>query len=185
MEDSQIITLYIRRDETAIVETDRKYGPFCRRLAENILAVREDAEECVSDTYHAAWNAIPPEEPRSLRAFLGRIVRNLSISRWRAGRAQKRCGGMEVLLSELEDCVPAGETAEEGLERRVLGELISRWLDGLPAEDRRLFIRRYWYGEAAGALAEETGRTANQMAQRMLRLRTSLRKALEAEGVDL
>lgn len=185
MEDQQIITLYQSRDETAITETDRKYGPFCRRVAENILTVREDAEECVSDTYHAAWNTIPPQEPRSLRAFLGRIVRNLSLDRWRAGRAKKRYHGVEVLLSELEDCVPGGETAEEALDRRALGELISRWLEGLPEEDRCLFLRRYWYGDAVKTLAEEIGCTENQMAQRMLRLRKALRRALEAEGVDL
>lgn len=185
MDDPQIIALYFQRNETAIRETDRKYGPFCRRMAENILTLREDAEECVNDTYHTAWNTIPPEEPRSLRAFLGRIVRNLSISRWRAGRAQKRYGGMEVLLSELDDCVPAGNLVEESLDRQALAGSIGAWLDGLPEEDRRLFVRRYWYGDAANALAEEIGCTANQMAQRMLRLRKSLKSALEAEGVDI
>ena len=185
MDDSQIVALYFRRDENAITETDRKYGPFCRRVAENILTAREDAEECVNDTYHAAWNAIPPEEPRSLRAFLGRIVRNLSISRWRAGRAKKRYHGMEVLLSELDDCVPAGDSPAEELDRAALAEAIGAWLEGLPAEDRRLFLRRYWYGDGVNLLAEETGRTPNQMARRMLRLRKSLRQALEAEGVSI
>lgn len=183
MEDAQIVALYFRRDEAAITETDRKYGPFCRRMAENILTLREDAEECVNDAYHAAWNAMPPQEPRSLRAFLGRIVRNLAISRWRAGRARKRYPGMELMLSELDDCVPAGDPVEEAMDRRALSEAISSWLDGLPAEDRRLFVRRYWYGDAASDLARETGCTANQMAQRMLRLRRGLRQALEAEGV--
>lgn len=185
MDDPQIIALYFQRNETAIRETDRKYGPFCRRMAENILTLREDAEECVNDTYHTAWNTIPPEEPRSLRAFLGRIVRNLSISRWRAGRAQKRYGGMEVLLSELDDCVPAGNLVEEALDRQALAGSISAWLDGLPAQERRLFLRRYWYGDAVNALAAEAGCTANQMAQRMLRLRKSLKSALEAEGVNV
>lgn len=185
MEDGQIIALYFRRDETAITETDRKYGPFCRRVAENILTLREDAEECVNDTYHTAWNAMPPEEPRCLRAYLGRIVRNLSISRWRAGRAQKRYNGMEVLLSELEDCVPGGEAVEEALDRQRLAEAISVWLEGLAKEDRTLFVRRYWYGDAVKDLAASCGCTAGQMAQRMLRLRKSLKRELEAEGVSL
>lgn len=182
MEDHQIIALYFRRDEAAISETDRKYGPLCRRVAVNILTIREDAEECVNDAYHAAWNAIPPEEPRSLGAFLGRIVRNLSISRWRAGRAKKRFDGMETLLSELDDCVPGGEDVSGAVERMALAEVISRWLESLPREDRSLFIRRYWYGEAVRDLAAERGRSPNQTAQRLRRLRLSLRKALEAEG---
>lgn len=185
MEDAQIISLFFRRDESALAETDRKYGPFCRQTARNILTLRENAEECVNDTYHAAWNAIPPQEPRSLRAFLGRIVRNLAITRWRAGRARKRYDGMEVLLSELDDCVPGGEGTEEAADRHWLGELISSWLEGLPEEDRRLFVRRYWYGDGVGELARETGCTPNQMAQRMLRLRKGLRGVLEQEGAAL
>lgn len=185
MEDSQIISLYFQRNESALTETDRKYGPFCRHLAGNILTLPEDAEECVNDTYHAAWNAIPPQEPRSLRAFLGRVVRNLAITRWRSMRAQKRCAGMEVLLSELDDCVPAGDQVAEAMDRRALGELISRWLGGLQEEDRRLFVRRYWYGDPAAELARETGCTPNQMAQRMLRLRRGLRRVLEQEGVAI
>lgn len=184
MDDDRIIELYFRRDETAIAETDRKYGAFCRRVAINILSIREDAEECVNDTYHAAWSKMPPELPQSLRAFLGRITRNLSISRYRANHAQKRYGGMEVLLSELDDCVPSGERVEQTADRHALSALISGWLDTLSAEDRALFVRRYWYGDAVQALARECGCTPNQMAQRMLRLRKSLKAVLEQEGVE-
>ena len=106
MDDAAIIELYWARDEDAIVQTQQKYGPYCRTIAKNILGVPEDAEECVSDTWHRAWNAMPPQRPDSLGAFLGRIVRNLSISRWRRERAQKRYAGLEEQLSELEDCPP-------------------------------------------------------------------------------
>ena len=98
MDDETIIKLYFQRSERAISETDAKYGPYCRSIALNILSVREDAEECLNDTWHAAWNRMPPDLPQCLRAFLGRITRNLSISRFRADHAQKRFSGMEVLL---------------------------------------------------------------------------------------
>lgn len=185
MEDQQIIDLYNARCEQAISETDRKYGSFCRQLALSILTIREDAEECVSDTYFTVWNKIPPELPRSLRAFLGRITRNLCISRYRANHAQKRYSGMDLLLSELNDCVPAPKTTEELADSRRLGELISQWLDTLSAEDRVLFVRRYWYGDALRDLALEAGCGTNQLAHRMLRLRSRLRAALEAEGVGI
>ena len=109
MEDAQIIEMYWLRDEGAIRETDSKYGAFCQRIAMNILGSFEDCEECVSDTYGRCWDTMPPQRPGSLRAYLGTIIRNLSISRYRASRAQKRFGGAEVLLSELSDCVPAPE----------------------------------------------------------------------------
>lgn len=183
MEDGQIIELYHSRDEAAIAESEKKYGGLCRCIAMGILSVREDAEECVSDTWHAAWRKMPPERPGSLRAFLGRITRNLSISRYRANRAQKRYDGMEVMLSELSDCIPSPNDVERHLDRSFLAGTISRWLDSLPGEDRRLFVRRYWYGDSVQALALESGCPAGRMAQRMLRLRRSLKTVLEKEGI--
>ena len=96
MEDIQIIDLYWLRDERAISETDSKYGAFCHRIAMNILHSFQDSEECVSDTYGRCWDTMPPQRPGSLRAYLGTIIRNLSISRYRASRAQKRFGGAEL-----------------------------------------------------------------------------------------
>ena len=185
MDDLAIVELYHRREERAIAETDKKYGGLCRAIALRLLGIREDAEECVNDTWYAAWDKMPPERPQSLGAFLGRIPRNLSVSRWRQSRAQKRYSGMEVLLSELEECVPAPGTVEEDLERRQLAQAISVWLDTLGAEDRRLFIRRYWYGGGVKELAEEAGERANTLSQRLSRLRKNLRIFLESEGVEL
>ena len=98
MEDETIIDLYFAREERAIAETGKKYGGYCRSIAFNILHSHEDTEECVSDTWLHTWNAIPPTRPGCLRAFLGRITRNLSFTRWEAARAQKRGGGQTELL---------------------------------------------------------------------------------------
>lgn len=102
MEDQEIVELYFHRDEQAIVQTDRKYGPYCYSVAYNVLSDQEDARECVSDTYLAAWNRIPPARPSLLGAFLGKITRHLSIDRWRRRSAYKRTGGqMTFALEEL------------------------------------------------------------------------------------
>lgn len=182
--DDEIIELYHLRSESAISETDRKHGTFCRRLAMNILTSREDVEECVSDTWLAAWNSMPPDRPSSLRAFLGRITRNLSISRFRRNHAAKRYAGMEILLSELEECIPDG-AAEVEIERRLLSDIISRWLDSLSDVDRVMFVRRYWYGDSVKELAYLYGETQNQTAKRMQRLRQNLREVLEKEGIEI
>ena len=184
MEDMEIIALFERRSQEAIAETSRKYGPYCQTIAGNLLP-REDAEECVSDTWLTAWNRIPPARPLRLGAFLGKITRTLAISRWRGLHAQKRDAGLTTLLSELEDCLPDPRGLEEVVETRALGRLLSDWLRALPREDRVLFLRRYWYGVPVKDLAREAGCTDNQMAQRMRRLRAALRKRLEQEGIDL
>lgn len=181
MDDLAIVALYHRRDQQAIVESDKKYGALCRSIALRLLGLREDMEECVNDTWLAAWNRMPPDRPQSLGAFLGRLTRNLSISRWRRDHAQKRYHGIEILLSELEDCVPAPGTVEETLERQLLAQSISAWLDGLKQADRRLFIRRYWYGDEVKALAAERGEEANTLSQRLRRLRKDLKTFLESE----
>lgn len=113
MEDMQIVKLFWSRDEAAIRETNAKYGGLLHTIALNILSNHEDSEECVSDTYSKAWNAMPPQKPNSLAAYLGRIVRNLSINRWYEHRAQKRYNGADVLLSELSECVPSTNNVEK------------------------------------------------------------------------
>ena len=185
MEDKEIIKLYFQRNETAITETATKYGAFCHKIAMNILSIHEDAEECINDTYHSVWNQIPPTNPDSFRAFLGRITRNLSISRFRALHSKKRYAGMELMLSELEECIPSQNTIERTIESKELSEYINEWLTALAEQDAMLFIRRYWYGDSVQELAKKTDPTAAKMAQTMLRLRKSLKAYLEEKGVTL
>ena len=185
MEDSRIVALYWDRQESAIEESKQKYGSFCSRIAWNILSNHEDTEECVSDTWLRAWNNIPPTRPNSLRAFFGRIVRNLSLSRYREKHAQKRYAPMEQLLRELEDCIPAPENPEKTAETAELARIIDGWLGSLPRQDRILFLRRYWFGDSVNTLATECGTKPNTLAKKMLRLRLSLREVLEKEGYGL
>ncbi|NLJ40351.1 MAG: sigma-70 family RNA polymerase sigma factor [Clostridiales bacterium] len=183
MEDYEIIDLYWNREETAIQETMNKYGRFCYSIAINILSISEDAEECVSDTYHKVWNSIPPKKPLAFRGWLGRIVRNLSINRWHYNRAQKRYNGIEILLSELSDCIPDTDTTEGILEDQALSQYINDWLDTLSATERRLFVLRYWNGVGLNHLATSFSTTPNKLAGKMYRLRTSLRAYLTERGV--
>jgi RNA polymerase sigma-70 factor (ECF subfamily) len=185
MEDEAIIELYWQRSERAIEETRVKYGAYCYQIAFNLLRSPEDAEETVSDTYHAAWNAMPPEKPNCLRAWLGKVVRNLSLGRWNREHRMKRDAGMTELLGELADCLPSPDTAEKAMEAKELRDAIDRWLDSLGRTDRVLFLRRYWYGLSLQELAHREGTSPARLAQRMLRLRQSLRKALEKEGIRL
>lgn len=185
LEEKAILGLYFAREEQAIRETDRKFGNLCRHIAWNILGCREDVEECVNDTWLAVWNRIPPERPDCLGAYLGRIVRNLAVSRYRENHAQKRYGPMEVLLSELEECIPDRNRLEDEIDGRLLTAYIRDWLGTLPKEDRVLFVRRYWYGDSVNTLAVESLRSGAQMAQKMLNLRRRLKIYLEAKGVDV
>lgn len=185
MEDLQIIDLYFERNEAAIHETAAKYGLFCHKIALNILSVEADAEECVNDAYLQAWNAIPPQRPDKLRAWLGRVVRNISINLWNKNHRQKRYAGIEQLMDELEDCIPSPQTVEHQIEEQELTEAINTWLASLPRDDRVLFVRRYWQGSTVNELAKETGTESKKLARRMYDLRQHLKSALEKEGYSL
>ena len=184
MEDREIVALYHARDEGAISETAAKYGAFCLRIALNLLGIREDADECVNDTWLAAWRRMPPELPASLRAFLGRITRNLSLDRLRR-RAARRGGGAVLALEELSDCLPARETAESEFDRRELARALERFLDGPNERQRRLFLLRYWYLRPVKEAAAELGMRENAASAALFRLRRALRTFLEQEGVAI
>ncbi len=186
MEDSAIIDLYWDRDQSAITETARKYGGFLWNISWNILRSHGDAEECVNDTYLRTWNAIPPARPTALQAWLGRIARNLSLDRWKQARTQKRGGdSMEVLLGELDDCIPAPHGTEAALEDREIAALISAFLRKLPAESRVIFLRRYWYGQDLGQIAAQLNCGQGKVKSSLYRTRQALRAYLEQEGVSI
>ena len=185
-EDEKIIELYWQRDQQAIQETAGKYGIFLHSIAWNILRSHGDAEECVNDTYLRTWNAIPPARPSAFRTWLGRIVRNLSLDRWKQGRTQKRGGGeMELLLGELDGCVPSPRCTESHLEDQEVASLISAFLRRLPWEARVIFLRRYWFGDDLAAIAARLGCGQGKVKSSLFRTRNALRTYLEQEGVSV
>lgn len=184
MDDHAIIELFYSRSETAIHETSQKYGNYCSRIAMNILANKEDSEECVSDTYFKTWNAIPPQRPKVLRSFLGRITRNLSLNRYKEKRRQKRGGDeVDLLLSELEGCVSSDHTVETELERGRIAGTINKFLYSIEIEHRVIFIRRYWYVDSISSIAKRLGVSESKVKSVLFRTRNRLRAYLEKEGV--
>ena len=158
MEDKKIIELYWDRDESAIVETQKKYGNYCYSIAKGILRQREDAEEVTNDTYAGAWNCIPPHRPEILRTFLGKITRHLSLKRIREKMAQKRgCGEAELVLEELEECIPSASRVEQTMEEKELAEILNSFLEKLPVTQRRVFVCRYWYFDSVEDIAKHFG----------------------------
>ena len=183
MEDHQIVELYWQKNADAISETSNKYGGYCFAIADYILNNTEDSEECVNDTWHHVWNAIPPQKPNVLRMFLAKITRNLSVNRFKARNAEKRGGGEILLvLDELADCL-AGETdVEREYEGRELEQCIRRFVRGLPERDGNVFVRRYFFTEPVAAVAERYGLTENNVMVILSRTRKKLRLKLVKEG---
>ncbi len=186
MEDHQIIELYFVRSETAIAQTEKKYGRYCCKIAFNILQNREDSEECVNDTYLKAWNAMPPSRPGRLQIFLGKITRNLALDRFQWNRTAKRGRGtVNLSLEELQECIPAPGTPEQVIEQKELIGAINSFLEGLGKESRKMFLMRYWNMSSIQEIALSYGMTESGVKSALMRTRRKLKAYLEQEGISL
>ncbi len=186
MDDNEIIGLFLARDEGAIEAASREYGAYCAAIANGILDDPGAAEECVNDVWLKCWQSIPPQRPRSLKGFAGRIARNLALSVRRAQAAEKRGGGqVQLALDELSEVVSGGETPEGALDRQAFRAALDGFLADLPQRNRSLFLRRYWYLDSVERLAKQFGMSKTQVTTTLHRLRQRLRAHLEQEGFEL
>lgn len=186
MEDNQIVDLFWERRETAISETAKKYGKLCFSVAQNILNNHEDSEECVNDTYLEAWNAIPPQRPTVLSAFLAKITRNNALSRIRFLNQKKRKNGKtDVLLSELENCLPSNKSAEDKFDEAYVAEIINKYLSGISKCKASIFVFRYFFCYSIEEISEKTGYSQNKITSMLFRMRGELRKQMIKGGVEL
>lgn len=184
MDDKQIVDLFWKRSEDAIKETSKKYGRYCHFIASRILHNEEDAKECVNDTYLKAWETIPPKKPEMLSAYLGKITRNLALNRWEYYDAKKRGNGqLSVILEEVKECIPATNHTESIVDRLYLTEVLNRFLAALPAEKRKIFVRRYWYMSDIKEIAKDFHMSESKVKMSLLRLRKECQEFLEKEGI--
>lgn len=183
MKDDEIIDLYFNRNERAIKETDIKYGRYCEKIAGNILGNNLDVEECLDDTYLKVWNRIPPTRPSILRAFIGKIIRETSINRYKASRTYKRGGGVvDELLDELEECIPDNSNVELSILGQELAGIIRDFVRELNKKEAYIFTARYFYAEEISHIAERYGMSRHNATVVLGRLRKKLRERLIKEG---
>ena len=181
MEDKRIVDLYWDRSESAISETQTKYGRLLYSLSFSLLSSREDAEECVNDTYIAAWNSMPDERPEYLGAFLCKIDRRISINKYNSLHRQKR-GGASLIIEELSDCIPS-EDPYDAYENERLKTTLNRFLGELPAEKRVAFVKRYFYSKPIRDISYEMKISEGKLKTMLFRIREQLYSLLEKEGL--
>ncbi len=185
MDDEKIIEMLFSRAEESISVIDKKYGATCKKIAEDILGNEQDAEECVSDAYLGVWNTVPPERPNPFSTFLYRILRNLSLKKLTANKAKKRSAMFEELITELEEYLPSAETVENRMEQMELAKAIDEFLETLTPDNRKVFLRRYWFSESYEQIAEDLCMSKGNVSMRLVRTREKMRKFLEERGIDI
>lgn len=184
MDDLRIIELYFERDEQAIKETDAKYGRLCHSIAYHILNNHEDSEECVNDTYAGVWNAIPPTRPNNFMAFLCKIARNLSLKRLEFMKREKRSPEVLISLEELAAVLPDERYAPDASDEDV-SKLISKFLRSQKEDIRNVFIRKYYFFDSVGEIAERYSFTESKVKNMLFYTRNKLKDYLIKEGVEI
>lgn len=183
LDDASIIDLYWERSEEAITATDEKYKGLCLHIAGNILSDRCDAEECLNDTYLAMWNKIPESRPKYLPAFIGRIIRNISLKRCEYNNARKRNPEVMLSLDELDECIPSSIDVESSCDAAELGRIITEFLKSQSKRSRVVFVRRYWYYDSVKEISKKLDIPENTVKQLLFRTRKQLKEYLRKEGL--
>ncbi len=182
MDDGKILKLYLERSESAIEETDKKYGRYCHSISFNILSSSEDAAEVVNDTYLKVWNTVPPNKPNPLKPYVGMVTRQLSLNRYESRQAKKRGGETALALDELSECISDSDIGEDIGESVALSDSMNRFLKGLSKDVRRVFVRRYFYVSSISDIARDFGMKESAVTMTLSRTRKKLRDFLEKEG---
>lgn len=180
MKDSDIVDLYWKRDQSAITESDVKYGKMLRSVSNNFVPTAQDAEECVNDTYFKAWNQMPTDRPDKLGAYLTKIVRAVSVDRYRAETADRR-GGPAITSEELSDMIPSDFSIDDHIDSQLLKEKINEFLAGLSKFSRIVFVKRYFYCESIMQICADTELTSSQVKTSLFRSREKLYEILKKE----
>lgn len=183
MHDGEITDLFFQRSESAIDELSKKYGKLCSSIARNITGNEQDAQECVNDAYLAAWNTIPPARPDPLAAYVCRLVRNLSINRYKFNHSKKRNTDYDLCLCELENTLFDSGGLDESMDDSSIAARINEYLSALCEGDRVIFLRRFWYFDSYKKISQMTNIKEGTIRTRISRIKSGLRDYLSEKGV--
>ncbi len=184
--DSDIIELYFARNEAAISVTGRKYGKYLFTIGNNILNNKWDSEDCLNDTYFTAWNRIPPERPTYLQMFLSKIMRDISVSKYRKLKSKKRISSELVIsMDELGDCIVSDADINEDLLMKEIVDILNKFLSDITKRERFVFICRYYYCDSVKEIARMLEVSAKTVYRELEFIRAKLRFTLEKEGIDI
>ncbi len=183
IKDSELVELYLSRNELAVEQTEKLYGKRLKGLAKSFLSDMRDVEECVNDTYLKAWNSIPPQKPDDLFSYLARLCRCTAYNIIDKQQTSKRSAQLVELTHEMEECIP-DNSRSASQDDKFISALINEFLNTLSCDKCDMFVKRYWYGESVEQIAKEMGFTKSKVKTTLHRTRDKLRKFLEKKGVQ-
>lgn len=183
MEDQMIIDLLFARSEEAIRAVSEKYGSLCKRVSSRILNSSEDVEECMNDTFLVLWNTIPPQKPESLPAYICKVLRNVSLKKYRYNTAEKRNASYNCSVEELVEHLEGKDDVLRKLEEKELAAALNQFLETCKPVDRVIFVKKYYLFLETEEIAKQMHLTKNYVNVHLFRTREKLKAFMEEGGL--
>lgn len=184
LSDETIIGMYWQREESAIKETDIKYGQFLFRIAYGILHDRLDCEECQNDTYLGIWKAIPPTRPAVFPAFITRIMRRIAINKYKEKTSKKRIPSeLTSSIEDYESTLASNDTVDSNLSAEEVGRIINDYVNELPERQRYIFIARFYMAESVESIADDLNIAMATVYRELDKIKQGLKLHLEKNEV--
>lgn len=181
MTDNEIIKLLENRSEKGLSELSKKFTRLIMKITRGILSSQTDAEECANDTLLSVWNAIPPDRPDNLTAYICKIARRKTINRLRYNKSPIRDSS---LLTELDECLPSdARSIEEAAELSELTAALNEWLDTLSEQNKQLFMERYFNALPIKDAAKACSMSLTAATTALSRMRNSLKNYLDERSL--
>lgn len=183
MSEALVERLWQRRED-ALADVERAYGALCKKISFQILRQSQDVEECLNDTLLKVWNSIPPNRPEHLGQYVCKIMRRVSLDKYRYLNRKKRQGTqVDLVFAELTSDLCADDVFERHFESEHITQVLNRFLESAEARERLIFLRRYWYLDSIKDIAKQLQMNENTIKTILSRSRAKLRTELEREGV--
>lgn len=176
----RVIRALESRDSTVLVEIEKNYGALMRKLASNLGLNPSDTEECINDVVLEVWNTIPPAKPTSIRAYVCMLMRRTSIDRIRYNTAEKRKN--TVYLEAMEELASVFDVESAVIDKACISKALNVFLGKQTAQNREIFIRRFFEFEGTKSIAADLMLSANAVDKRLTRMRSELKQILNEWG---
>lgn len=185
-DDSQLVEFLINRDDTSVNEIQKKYNNYLYSIVLRILKNQEDADECINDILLKIWETIPPNIPKSLKAYIGTMTRNTALDFYRKINSQKRNPMFTEILEECQEVILNSDNVpEKYIENKEISNSINTYLEKITKTKRLIFIGRYYYGYSTSELGTKYKLSDTNIRSILYRMRKDLKKQLEKDGVLL
>lgn len=185
MEDETIIELLYVHDDNGLNELSNKYQKLLYKVSFNILLDESDTEECINDTYMKVWNTIPPYKPTFLKSFICKIIRQISIDRYRVNHKKSSNIANNIAIEELSYEISSKTSVENELLAKTLINDINNYLDNLDVENQVIFIRRYFLEESIQEISKRYEISESKVGVKLFRTRNDLKKYLLRKGYNI